>query len=253
MNLIENTFKCIEALSGLADGLTVSETATLTGMSRPATNRLLESLHEEGIVYRDSKTKRYRLGPRLYQWANVAMQAATPVNLARREIVGLCLETGSECNFLVLNDLETVIVERCDFIDGVPVNRPVQTSPRPWFQTGTGKIIVAFYSPEARQSMLERTYKNASFLPPARDELEAELDAAKMRRYVVTPDQRTAGVSGVVVPIFDHTGYAVAAIGAYTRAETLKHEAGLALIASMMATSSRISHYLGFEDTSGEG
>ena len=101
--------------------------------------------------------------------------------------------------------------------------------------------------------MLERTYKNASFLPPARDELEAELDAAKMRRYVVTPDHRTAGVSGVVVPIFDHTGYAVAAIGAYTRAETLKHEAGLALIASMMATSSRISHYLGFEDTSGEG
>jgi IclR family pca regulon transcriptional regulator len=252
VNLIEKTFKCIEVLSGLAEGLTVSETASLTGLSRPATNRLLESLYEEGIVFRDGKTKRYRLGPRLYQWANVAMQATTPVNLARREIIGLCLETGSQCNFLVLNDIETVIVERCDLIDGVPVNRPVQTSPRPWYQTGTGKIIVAFYSPDARQRILERTYKQTALKPPPREVIEAELEAAQVRRYVVTPDHRVAGQSGVVVPIFDHTGYAVAAIGAYTRADTLEHEAGLALIASMTATASRISHYLGFEDTPGE-
>jgi len=35
VNLMEKTFKCMEALSGLSEALTVSETASLTGLSRP--------------------------------------------------------------------------------------------------------------------------------------------------------------------------------------------------------------------------
>jgi len=250
---VQKTFKCIEAIAKLAEGLTVSETASITGLSRPATNRLLDDLAQDGIVFRDRKTKRYRLGPRLYQWANVAMQAGTPVNIARKEIISLCLDTDTECNFLVLNDLETVIVERCTLIDGIPVNRPVQTPPRMWYQTGTGKVIVAFSSPDTRQSVIERTYRRVDLKPPPREDLEAELEQAQSRGFVVTPDPRNPAQTGIVVPIFDSSGYSVAAIGSYMKADDLKNESGMTLVAKMTATAARISHYLGFEEAPDEG
>jgi len=230
--------------------LTVSTAATITGLSRPATNRLLDGLSEDSIVVRDLKTKRYRLGPRLYEWANMAIQASTPINIARKEIISLSMETGRQCTFLVLNDLETVIVERCEPIDGVPVNRPVRTSLRMWYETGTGKAIVAFSSPETRQSMLERTYKHPGLKPPLREDLETELDDVLARGFAISRDIRPAGQVGIVVPIFDKSCYAVAAVGSFMAAEDLEDEAGMALVSKMTATAARISHYLGFEEHS---
>jgi IclR family transcriptional regulator, pca regulon regulatory protein len=253
LSVVQKTFKCIEAIARLPEGLTVSETAAITGLSRPATNRLLDDLAQDNIVFRDSKSKRYRLGPRLYQWANVAMQAGTPVNIARKEIISLCLDMDTECNFLVLNDLDTVIVERCTLMDGVPVNRPLQAPSRIWYQTGTGKVVVAYSSPEARQSVLERTYKRPDLNPPPRKNLEAQLEQAKSRGFVATPDPRNPAQTGIVVPIFDSSGYAVAAIGSYMNADDLENESGMTLVAKMTATAGRISHYLGFEERHEEG
>jgi IclR family pca regulon transcriptional regulator len=253
LSVVRKTFKCIEAIARLPEGLTVSETATITGLSRPATNRFLEDLAQDGIIFRDSKTKRYRLGPRLYQWGNVAMQTGTPVNIARKEIISLCLDLDTECNFLVLNDMETVIVERCTLMDGIPVNRPLQTPPRIWYQTGTGKIIVAFSSPKTRQSVLERTYKRPDLNPPPRESLEVQLEQAQSRGFVATPDPRNRAQTGIVVPIFDSSGYAIAAIGSYMNADDLKNESGMSLVAKMTATAARISHFLGFEEMLEEG
>lgn len=246
--VLQKTFKCIEALARSPAGLTVSEAASITGLSRPATNRLLDGLSEDSIVVRDTKTKRYRLGPRLYEWANVAIQAGTPINIARKEIISLSMETGRQCTFLVLNDLETVIVERCELVDGVPVNRPVQARRRMWYETGTGKAIVAFSAAETCQSILERTYKRPGLKPPERENLEVELDEIRLRGFAVSRDIRPAGQVGIVIPIFDRSGYAVAAVGSFMLAADLEDEAGMTLVSKMTATASRISHYLGFEE-----
>jgi DNA-binding IclR family transcriptional regulator len=176
------------------------------------------------------------------------MQSGTPINLARRELISLCMDLGSECNFLVLSDLETVIVERCDLIDGVPVNRPVQVAPRAWHETGTGKAIVAFYAPDARQNVMERTYKRPSVTLPPRESLEAELETARTTGYVLSLDRRNANQMGAVLPVFDRTGYAVAAIGSYMKRDDAKSEGGMAFIARMAVAAGRISHYLGYEE-----
>ena len=118
---VEKTFKCIEALSRSPMGLTVSEVAQVAGFSRPAATRLLESLTTDSIIVRDPQSKRYRLGLRLYEWSNLAVQASTPVNIARREFIKLATEIRRECNLLVLEDLDAVLVERAEDVDGIPV------------------------------------------------------------------------------------------------------------------------------------
>jgi len=194
---IQKTFKCIEALARSPAGLTVSEVATIAGFSRPAATRLLEGLMADSIILRDTKSKRYRLGLRLYEWSNAAVQASMPINIARKEFIKLSMEIGRECNFIVLEDTDAVLLERSEDVDGVPLNRPVPGR-RIWFQAATGKAIVAFSEPAAIKTILERTAKRKNAPPHDLAALMAELDDIREKGYAVTIGMRPEGFVSLV-------------------------------------------------------
>ena len=243
---IQKTFKCIEALARSPQGMTVSELASVAGFSRPAATRLLEGLLSDSIIVRDPISKRYRLGLLLYGWSNLAVQASTPINIARKEFIKLSQELGRECNFLVLEGLDAVLLERSEDIDGVPLNRPVPGR-RLWFLTATGKTMVANQSPATVKSILERTAKLKDGNKPPIEELSAELASVREKGYATNAGMRPEGIVSVGVPVIGHSTYAVAAIGTFMEISEFESEEGDAVIAQMKSTASRISHYLGYE------
>ncbi|HLF76998.1 MAG TPA: IclR family transcriptional regulator [Dehalococcoidia bacterium] len=243
---IQKTFKCIEALSRSPAGLTVSEVASIAGFSRPAATRLLEGLTADSIIIRDARSKRYRLGLRLYEWSTAAVQGSLPINVARREFIKLSMDLGRECNFIVLEDTDAVLLERSEDVDGVPLNRPIPGR-RVWCQTATGKAIVAFSEPAIANSIVERTTKRKDAPPLDREALAAELEEIRQRGYAVTVGIRPEGFMSLGVPILGHSGYAVAAIGTFITTSDMETEAGNAAVAQMKAATSRVSHYLGYE------
>jgi IclR family transcriptional regulator, KDG regulon repressor len=244
---VRKTFKCLEALARAPNGLNVSEVAITAGFSRPAATRLLESLLDDGIVVKDALTKRYRLGLRLYEWSNVAVQATTPINIVRKEFIRLSMETGRECNILMLEDLDVVFLERCEVVDGVPLNRP-SVGRRIWFETASGKAILAFSPPAVRKSVLERTAKLSDPPSPDQSSLERELEGVREKGYAVsTGPVRRDGTLGLGVPILGQSGYAVAAVGSFVPADELDRPAGATLVSQLMSAAARVSHYLGYE------
>jgi DNA-binding IclR family transcriptional regulator len=84
-------------------------------------------------------------GLRLYEWSTTALQSSMPINIARKEFIKLSMDLRSECNFIVMEDTDAVRLERSEAIDGVALNRPVPAR-RVWYETATGKAIVAFQS-----------------------------------------------------------------------------------------------------------
>jgi DNA-binding IclR family transcriptional regulator len=241
---VQKTFKCIEALSHSPLGLTVSEVAAVAGFSRPAATRLLEGLMAAEIILRDPVSKRYRLGLRLYEWSNLAVQASTPVNIARREFIKLSTEIRRECNLLVLEDLDAVLVERAEDVDGVPVNRPVPGRRR-WFLTATGKAMVAFSPPATAAALIERTRKLKD-APPNVDELAAELVTVREQGYAINVGMRPEGLLSLGVAIIGQAGNPVAAVGTFMPESDFESDEGASVVAHMKATASRISHYLGY-------
>jgi DNA-binding IclR family transcriptional regulator len=236
---VEKTFKCIEAIAGAPSGLTVSEVAAITGLSRPAATRLLDGLAADSIMVRDEPTKRYRLGLRLYEWAVAGVQASTPINIARKELVKLCLEADREFNLLVVEGNEAVLLERFENVDGIVINRPVPGR-RVWYQTATGKAIVAF-SEQSRLSGKRRSRRNGRLSNLPKD-LDDEMEVTHERGYALSHEVRAQGSIGV--PILGQSGGAVAAIGTFINPG--EDEVALQpLIAQMTATANRISHYLG--------
>jgi DNA-binding IclR family transcriptional regulator len=242
---IQKTFKCIEALARSPQGMTVSEVANVAGFSRPAATRLLEGLLSDSIIVRDPVSKRYRLGLLLYGWSNLAVQASTPVNIARKEFIKLSQEIKRECNFLVLEGLDAVLLERSEDVDGVPLNRPV-SGRRLWFQTATGKAMVANQSPATIKSIVDRTVKLKDVKVPV-EELMRDLEFAREQGYATNAGMRPEGIISIGVPVIGHSTYAVAAIGTFMEVSELESEVGAAAIAQMKSTASRISHYLGYE------
>jgi DNA-binding IclR family transcriptional regulator len=243
---IHKTFKCIEALARSPAGLTVSEVASVAGFSRPAATRLLDGLLADTIVIRDPRTKRYRLGLRLYEWATAALQATMPINIARKEFIKLSMELSSECNFIVMEDTDAVRLERSEAIDGVALNRPVPAR-RVWHQTATGKAIIAFAEPGHIRQVMDRTAKRKDVEGFDGSELLDELQLIRDRGFATTVGVRPEGYVSIGVPVIGHSGFATAAIGSYLPETDLESEKGAAYVSAIKATASRVSHYLGYE------
>jgi DNA-binding IclR family transcriptional regulator len=239
--------RCIESLGRAASGLTVSEVAASAGISWQAANRLLEGLLTDSLVIRDGASKKYRLSLRLCEWSSLVIQASSPINFARKEIVKLAMETGRRCNLLVLEELDAVTVERFELVDGVPTNRFVPAR-RIWHESAAGRAIVAFSSECLRTDVLDRTLKRNGSAPLDRERLESELAEVREQGYAISPVVSRTGSRGIVVPVKDRTGYAVAAIGTVLPPTGLEDEARDRLICQVMACAATVSHYLGYEE-----
>jgi DNA-binding IclR family transcriptional regulator len=243
---IHKTFRCIEALARSPSGLTVSEVASVAGFSRPAATRLLDGLMADTIIIRDPKSKRYRLGLRLYEWATTALQSSMPINIARKEFIKLSMELHGECNFIVIEDTDAVRLERSEAIDGVALNRPVPAR-RVWFKTATGKAIVAFTEPVQMKQVLDRTARRKDAGAWDAAEMLDELKLIKDRGFATMLGVRPEGFVSIGVPVIGQNGFATAAIGSFMPQGDLESEKGAVHVAKMKAAASRVSHYLGYE------
>jgi DNA-binding IclR family transcriptional regulator len=237
---IQKTFRCIETIASSPAGLTVSEVAHVAGLSRPAATRLLDGLAADSIIVRDEATKRYRLGLRLYEWSIAAMQASTPINIARKEVLKLAMDVGREFNLLVLEGADVVLLERFEDVDGIILSRPV-AGRRAWYLTATGKAIVA-YSPQMRL-LLDKAAKAKDTPDAPASDLDEELNEVRQRGYALSHDVRNQ--TSIGVPVFGQSGIAIASIGSFLMPE--EDETNIdGLVSQMFATAERISHYLGY-------
>src|SRR5439155_15051189 len=108
-------------------GLTASEVASRTGLSRPAAVRLLEALVSDSIVIRDPRTKKYHLGLRLHEWATKVAHALTPLSIARRELIRLTSDCRRSFYLFVLEETDAVMVECTEYLDGQALTKPIST------------------------------------------------------------------------------------------------------------------------------
>src|SRR5438445_2538654 len=129
--------------------------ASRTGLSRPAAVRLLEALVSDSIVIRDSRTKKYRLGLRLHEWATKVAHALTPLSIARRELIRLTSDCRRSFYLFVLEETDAVMVEGTEYLDGQALTKPISTHML-WYVTASGKAIAAFSPEDIFKSLMDR-------------------------------------------------------------------------------------------------
>ncbi|MEJ3742686.1 IclR family transcriptional regulator [Actinomycetes bacterium KLBMP 9797] len=193
--------------------LSLTEISRRAGLPLATTHRLIGELVAWRGLYR-SDDGHYEIGLRLWEVGLLG-----PLHFRLREIALPFLQTLYEATrenvHLAVRDGDDVLyVEKLAGHRSVPIVSRIGGR-LPLHATGVGKALLAHERPDFRRDYLARPLARPTrytIVEPGR--LSADLEQAAQRGYAVTREEMTLGTCSVAVPILDHAGRPVAAVGA---------------------------------------
>ena len=195
--------------------LGVTELADRLGLHKSTVHRFMVNLDAAGLVERNPRSGRYRLGLHIFELGGLVMQQMNLWDEALPFLEGLVRDTGETGHLAVLDGGEAIYIER------VEARRPLRVPSAigrgyPAHATNLGKVLLADLPRERRA----RDHRRAAAWRPTRrntitdpGELEAELERIRARGYAVDNEEYDEGLRCIGAPVRDHSGHVVAALG----------------------------------------
>ncbi len=202
----------------------VTEIARITKLQKATVHRILMTLLENGFVERSPDGERFRLGRRVIE---LGLGALGRMNLRQialpymRQLVEQFRET---CDLGLLDRDRVLYIEVIHSGRSLAIG-PVVGRRLPLHSTASGKVILAFQSPDVVDRVLQdplRSYTPRTITSPA--DLCAELECIRQNGYAVDNEEMEIGFRAVAAPVLAVDGYAEAAIGVVGPASRLTME-----------------------------
>ena len=250
--LIRSVDRAVAILDALAVGgwQAGAEVARELGVHRSTALRLLATLERHGLVERDQRTAKYRLGGRLVQLAS-AVRGEADLRLAARPVCeALARAVGETVTLDVLEGDEIVPIEQASGSKSVmSVNWLGTRSPA--HCAASGKVILAFAPDDVRSRFLLRPLeRRTAHTITSREELEAQLAAARRSGHATTSEELEVGLSAIAAPVRGAGGDVVAALDVSGPAHRFREESLPELLARTHEAADDLSHHLGHRSRS---
>ena len=210
----------IEALASHPAGVSMSEVAETTGLTRAGARRLLLTLVAEGFATLDGR--RFQLSPKLLTLVRTWLQGTTLWSYAEPTMRALAAELQEACSASVLSGHHIVYVAR------VPGRRIVSVALHvgarlPAWCTSMGRVLLAGLS----EDELARFLAGVSMEPlsaktitdPAA--LAAEIARCRRQGFSLVDEELEIGLRSIAVPVRDRAGRVVAALNVSTQSTRL--------------------------------
>ncbi|RAI44867.1 IclR family transcriptional regulator [Rhodoplanes roseus] len=206
--------RVLEAFSGDAEEMTLSEVAAASGLDAGTTFRMLNTLVALGYVARIPESRRFRLSLKVLDLGFNAIAHKDLRALVRPLLQTLVDEVSEAASFAVLEAGDVLYIERVRAgFTRLGVDIRIGTTMQA-HRTSIGRAILAFL-PEARvERALAATprHPTPSVRAPDRAELDAMLAAIRRDGHVVEESAVTVGLRLLAVPVIGVDGWATGAI-----------------------------------------
>lgn len=199
----------LELLSGVESGLTQAEMSKRLGRSANEFYRMLDRLVRRGYVAR-LDGDRFSLTLKLFGLAQLHAPVQRLVSFAT-PIMRELAEATLQANQLVVFDRGSVVViaqQEAPGYWGISIRVGSHIS---LFDTGSGHVLLAFRTPEERQTMIAehlRSNEKSDQSP----QFFRRLDQVRERGYEMMASAQTAGVYNLSAPILSPDGRAIASL-----------------------------------------
>ncbi|MBL7491037.1 IclR family transcriptional regulator [Frankia sp. AgB1.9] len=248
-NTVQSVLRAASLLDCFADGQrdrTLTELASATGLTTSTAYRLLRTLTQAGLLWREPQSERYLPGPSLLRLARSVLDGGD-VASTREVVESLGVRTGLPVTLAVRVDGEVAAVLGAAG-DGSGLPDPRGLPRLPLHATALGKVLLAYAAPDGGR-VADGTARGASgslsrFTDATIDsaeDLAAELDRTVARAYALEDLEYQADQRGVAVPVRGEDGRVVAALGVVGTTRSLPLDAmarlGLELAAAAGALS----------------
>jgi DNA-binding IclR family transcriptional regulator len=246
--LIRSVDRAVAILDVLAVGgwKAGAEVARELGVHRSTALRLLATLERHGLVERDQRTAKYRLGGRLVQLASAVRGEADLRAVARPVCAALARQVGETVTLDVLDGEEIVPVEQASGSTSV-VSVSWLGTRSPAHCAASGKVILAFGPEDVRSRFLARPLeRRTSHTIASRAELEAQLKGALATGYARTDEELEVGLSAIAAPVRVPGGEVVGAIDVSGPAHRFGQAESVEIATRCIEAADELSRRLGY-------
>lgn len=225
----------------------VTEVAADIGVHKSTASRLLAALEDRDLVEQTQERGKYRLGLGILRLANAVSGRLDVTHQGREICERLAVEVGETVNVAVLRSQYVVNVDQARGPSAVGTQNWVGEL-TPLHATSSGKILLAYASPDTRHDLLEDATltRFTDHTITAIDVLEKQLRKVARDGYVVSIEEFEEGLNAVAAPIRDHGGVVIAALSVsgpvYRLTEERAHEIAPAVVAAGDAISRRMGY-----------
>jgi DNA-binding IclR family transcriptional regulator len=202
--------------------LAISELAEQLGMHKSVVSRLASSLLDWGMLERNPRTRRFRVGPTAFRIGTLFSQRRSLVVHAMPALAKLAQTTGHSVHLSVLDGLRILVVASVESASAVRVIMRVGDH-RPLHSTAAGKLFLALSGPElfdaACPDMAALTQRTITDPAAMRRAIETILRT----RVAFNEGENSPHAGAVAAPVIGHSGEIEAAVSTVYPLYTVDH------------------------------
>lgn len=210
---VERALRILELFDDQTKELKITDISARTGLHKSTAHSLLKTLQLYGYIEQNEDSGRYRLGMKLLERGQLLLEGIDLRGAARPVLQRLSAETGHTAHLVVRDGAEGVYIDKVEgekaAIRYSRVGRRVRLH-----SSAVGKTLAAHQPPEQLARLMDG-YRFERFTEATicdRESFLAELDRVRVDGVAYDREENEPGVVCAAVPVFDHSGEAVAAV-----------------------------------------
>ncbi|RGT73825.1 IclR family transcriptional regulator [Mediterraneibacter massiliensis] len=245
---VDRALKIIEFIAENNGACGLSEISRGMELNKATAYGLLSTLEQHRYVELDPDTKKYRLGLFLAELAMKVEDFLDIRTIAKPYMEKLAAKYTASIHLGIESDGEVLYIEVSKYNFVLPIVCQVN-SRLPFYCTGVGKAILAFWSEERIQTYLssQKLIAKTPNTITSTKRLEQELALIRKQGYAVENEENQIGVISVSAPIFSLNGGVVAGISIGLIKAMLTEEMKTNVIHDLLKCSEKISQEMGYK------
>jgi DNA-binding IclR family transcriptional regulator len=215
LQVLDRTFALLSWFTADQTEWSTTELARACGLPIPTAHRILATLLAHGLLARDERTKRFRLGAGALALGERARAVVDVRSVALPVLRQLSQESGETALLTVLNGARnrSVCLERVE--SSQPLRLAVEPGRQLPLHAGASQKVLLAFMPEEEVDLiltepLEQLWRATITEPKA---VRADTEQIRRRGWATSFEETNAGAWGLAVPVLDQTGGVVAGVG----------------------------------------
>lgn len=254
INSLDRGLKILILLGENGDPLGLNEVSRRLGIDKSTTYRIMSTLRGQGFVEQDPETRKYFLGLKVIEVANLKLRTIKLLKCAKPAMEELMVQSHETVHLAIQMEGEVMYLDSEQYSGIISVNTAVGGK-APMHSSAVGKALLATMPSEEADRVLAikglRRFTDKTIVDLR--ELHHHLKQCREQGYALDDEETHIGVRCLAAAIFNHRGAAVAVVGISGPSLRMTEERLTILAHLVRECAIKTSGQLGFVEERAEG
>jgi len=248
---IQRAVRILEIVSESPEGVRLKELAAAMKLGSSTVYNLAHTLCQMDLLRQDDKTNRYQLGLKNLQLGNRYLDSMSLYNIAEPVVVELVARFNENFYLTALDGQTMLTLIRMESTHSVKPTKSISEMAN-CHATALGKVLLSSFTSEDLHAFIRerRPLKKYTANTITREEaLITELERVTRDGYALDLEESEIGINCISVPIRNHRGAIVAAMGTSIPSQRFSQQVVKSILPHLKNACQKVSTELGYAET----